>query len=350
MSFVWGGLDLNNYNLKNLLTKDLKINAKDISKISNNYNYSSGIVKELTKEMCELIPPDQKENICIFLVGSYGRFEASHNSDLDCIFIYKKDGFDKNNICNKIFEIAEKIGIKKLPGETGTFKEFIKLETLLRNIGGIGDTNKNLTRRILILTESYFLYNDDLCKEVISAIFNKYTEKAKKANKEPRELINELVRYYRTITIDYRFKTEEAKKPWGVRNSKLRHSRKFLFFTSIAIIFTAMKKFENNNYEEKYDYIFENINHPPVIKLGKVLIENDKYLNREPFLYYNKFLELISNEKTLKDLEDLDYNKRYDNKNYIVFKENSDEFNKSLKDLIKSIDDWDDLFYRYIIF
>lgn len=343
---------MNNSVLNNLLTKDLKINQKYVTNILNNDNYSSEKISKLKEETNKILGSELKDNICIFLVGSYGRLEASQNSDLDCIFIHKDklEKSEKEEICLNIFGIAKKNGIIKTPGDTGTFKEFVKLETLLKNIGGINDTNKNLTRRILILTESYFLFNDDLCKEVISAIFNKYTEKAKKSEKEPRELINELVRYYRTITIDYKYKIEEAKKSWGIRNLKLRHSRKLLFFTSISIIFTAMKKFEKNNYEDKYNYIFENINRPPIIKLGKVLIENDKSLNHEPFIYYNKFLEFISDEKILQELDNLDYSKRHSNRIYSEFKKNSDRLDESLKDLIKSIDDWDDLFYRYIVF
>ncbi|MCK4796852.1 MAG: nucleotidyltransferase domain-containing protein [Spirochaetes bacterium] len=344
---------MNEFNLNDLLVKDLAINQNDVKKILDNYEYSTNKIKKLKKEISDLFPLEFAENICIFLVGSYGRLEASKNSDLDCIFIYKNSQtkIDKSEICKSVFQIAEKNGIKKIPGDTGTFKEFIQLETLLKNIGGFKDTNKDLTRRILILTESYPLYNDNLCKEVLLAIFNKYTEKAKQSDKEPRELINELVRYYRTITLDYKYKIEEAKKSWGVRNFKLRHSRKLLFFTSISIIFTSINILKNNNdYNDKYDYILENINRPPIIKLGQVLIENERALYREPFIFYNKFLECLSDEKNIKELGALDYNKRSESEIFLELKSNSDKFDKSLKDLIKSIDDWDDLFYRYVVF
>lgn len=343
---------MNNSVLNNELIGELDINPKDVDQLLNNYNYSSKNVCKLKEEISKQFPSEISENFCIFLVGSYGRLEASPNSDLDCIFIYKnslKDS-DKEKICTQIFRIANEIGIVKTPGDTGTFKEFVQLDTLLKNIGGFKDTNKNLTRRILILVESRHLYNEDLCKEVVSKIFNEYTTKSRAAEKDPRVLINELVRYYRTITIDYRYKTEEGSKAWGVRNIKLRHSRKLLFFTSIAIIFTAMKKFNRNSFEDKYNYIIENINSPPILKLRTVLVENNKSSSLEPFIYYNKFLKFISDEKKLKELNNLDYDERHTNTTFLDFKDNSDRFDKSLKDLIKSIDDWDDLFYKYIIF
>lgn len=432
---------MDKFDFKNLLTNELQINPRDASSILENHDYTSRKIFELKNSLKNLFSDDFKDNICIFLVGSYGRLEASQNSDLDCIFIYKNvlTPKDKDKIKKLVFDSAKKIGIKKTPGDTGTFTEFIKLNTLLKNIGGIKDSNKNLTRRILILTESYFLYNDDLCNEVLSAIFNKYTKKANESGKEPRELINELVRYYRTVTIDYKHKIEEQKKSWGIRNIKLRHSRKLLYFTSIAIIFTSMKKFKNIN-KDKFEYMLANINYPPIMKLARILIEhNDKeYLfswNEVPgndsgrlidflkqnyniewvktariekidgiktirvsteknflllklnddktelklkiddsrsdkfavkiengrlniynnlyqkiFIYYNNFLRYLGNAEIRKELENLPYDKRLESHNFREFKRNSDSFDDCLKHLIKNIDGWDKLIYKYIVF
>jgi len=267
-----------------LLTNDLRINLIDASNIFENYEYTNEKIIKLRNELKSTFPTDFKDDVCIFLVGSYGRLEASKNSDLDCIFIYKKriTNKDKVKIINLVFDSAKKIGIEKIPGDTGTFSEFIQLETLLRNIGGLNDSNKNLTRRILILAESYFLYNDNLCRDVLSEIFNKYTKKANESGKEPRELINEIIRYYRTVTLDYKYKTEEQNKSWAIRNFKLRHSRKFLYVTAIAMIFTAMKKFRDN--KDKFEYIRTHINLPPLVKLGTVLIENNNNSYHEPFI------------------------------------------------------------------
>lgn len=331
-----------------MLIYDLGVNLKDAANIFENYEYTNEKIFKLSEELNSVFPKDFKENVCIFLVGSYGRLEASNNSDLDCIFIYKNriTNIDKVKIIKLVFQSAKKIGINKTPGDTGTFTEFIKVETLLKNIGGINDNNKNLTRRILILTESYFLYNENLCNEVKSKIFNEYT-KGKRIGKEPRELINELVRYYRTITIDYKYKVEEQNKSWAIRNLKLRHSRKFLYFTSIAIIFTAMKQFRNN--EDKYEYILTHINHPPLIKLGKVLIENKKHSYHELFKLYNRFLKYLNDDEIRKELECLPYEKRYDSHIFFESKKNSDKFEDSLKDLIKTLDGWDTLIYKYTV-
>lgn len=331
-----------------MLTADLGINLKDALNIFKNYEYTNEIIFKLKYELISTFPNEFKDDVCIFLVGSYGRLEASKNSDLDCIFIYKKriKEKDKVKITNLVCDSAKKIGIKKTPGDTGTFTEFIQLETLLRDIGGINDSNKNLTRRILILTESYFLYNENLCRDVLSEIFNKYTKKANESGKEPRELINEIVRYYRTITLDYKFKTEEQNKSWAVRNFKLRYSRKFLYVTTIAMIFTAMKKVRD---KEKYEYIRTHINLPPLVKLGKVLIENHNISYHEPFICYNKFLEYLSNDEIREELENLPYEKRYESHVFREFKRNSDKFDETLRNLIKTLDGWDILTYKYIV-
>jgi len=69
-----------------------------------------------------------------------------------------------------------------------------------------------------------------------------YTKTAKEKGGYPRALINELIRYYKTVAVDYLYKVEETNKPWALRNLKLRHSRKFWFFSTIALILHRFEK------------------------------------------------------------------------------------------------------------
>jgi len=47
-----------------------------------------------------------------------------------------------------------------------------------------------------------------------------------------RFLLHDLIRYYRTICVDFEYKTYENGKPWGDRNIKIQFSRKFLYFSN----------------------------------------------------------------------------------------------------------------------
>ncbi len=46
----------------------------------------------------------------------------------------------------------------------------------------------------------------------------------------PRFLLNDLTRYWRTVTVDFVYKQRaENDKKWALRNAKLRMSRKLIF-------------------------------------------------------------------------------------------------------------------------
>lgn len=77
--------------------------------------------------------------------------------------------------------------------------------------------------------------------------------------------LNDLIRYYRTICVDFEYKTFEANKPWGIRNIKLIFSRKLIYFSGVLI---AAEMYQRSA-QQKKKIVKELISLSPVERLRK---------------------------------------------------------------------------------
>lgn len=126
------------------------------NKIDNIEVDLDGVLKDLNKD-----------EFTIITTGSYGREEASEESDLD-LFIFCSNSSIATQLEEKQSEIEAVINkhVFKQVGSTGTFgaNAINIFDEILENIGGKNDTNETLTRRMLFLLEGKALYNKKLLK------------------------------------------------------------------------------------------------------------------------------------------------------------------------------------------
>jgi hypothetical protein len=177
----------------------------------------------------------------LFAIGSYGRLEAREStSDFEWLIVY-----DDGRVAHAEAEalqaaatarFAELLGRERL-SVNKTFGRTVSFRDLGTNVGGLAETSRMLTYRMLTLTEGRPLSPGRGHDRLLDALANVYAG-SHTAGHRLLSLASEVARYYRTIRVAYKFNIDEAGKPWAVRNLKTRVLRRMAFAGS-ALDFVA---------------------------------------------------------------------------------------------------------------
>jgi hypothetical protein len=167
-------------------------------------------------------------DVAVVLMGSWGRAEVTSGSDDDYMVLVNGAWRPDHEVNPSIEEVAKVLDVK--PGREGLFGEVAFCDYLEKRIGLQEDDNNNLSRRMLLLLESQAIIGEDTHQEAWAKILDGYLRDARKPGGVPRLLLNDIVRYWRTICVDFAGKQRKRRgEGWGIRNAKLRTSRKMLF-------------------------------------------------------------------------------------------------------------------------
>jgi len=160
-------------------------------------------------------------------MGSWGRGEVTGSSDDDFMLLVHGADRPSSAVQPSVDEVADVFSSS--PGAQGIFGVPAFSERLVQDIGLDGDDNTNFTRRMLLMLESVPVTGSDAYRDIREEVLDRYLDASVKPYRPPRFFLNDIVRYWRTICVDFAGKEHEGPRKWGLRNAKLRTSRKILF-------------------------------------------------------------------------------------------------------------------------
>lgn len=190
----------------------------------------------------------KNESLCIFAAGSLGRLEAGEKSDFD-VFMIGNNPKNRDQSLSSIsrleeyeafaslIEINHKLGFPKFSGD-GRFLKTYELNEMIKATGSPRDDSENLfTARMLLLLESQPVTNESLYNKGIDEVISNYfRDGSGREDFRPLFLLNDILRYWRTLCLNYEEYRSDINRPWFKKNLNLKFSRKLTIFSTVFAI------------------------------------------------------------------------------------------------------------------
>jgi|SRR3984957_1197950 len=340
---------------------------------------------EARKDLLEILEKEigkfatEDANLVVF--GSLARKEwIDWTSDLDWTYLIDGQSNSRHlKITQQIRSVLERVQRDSPngkehrfgePGATGTFGNLGFSHQLVHLIGGQDDTNKNMTQRMLLLLESIPIGPPPAYDRVVRAIIDRYLEEeahilieGNQRFKVPRFLLNDIVRFWRTMAVDFASKQRDrGGRGWGLRNAKLRLSRKLIFASGLLVCFGCnldprlqvkiSTEGHDINLKHLANHIWECANSTPldILAQGVQSVHDSHDIAKAIFSAYDEFIGTMADPDARAELKRMSPQESRSNPVFHRIRRISDTFETGLNDLFFHIDEIRRLTEKYGVF
>src|SRR5664280_3772 len=223
--------------------------------------------RRLAERRASLAELPHDEDVSLVLMGSWGRSEVTSGSDDDFMLLVQGDA--RLDVRPSLAEV--KTVLDRAPGDQGIFGEPVSSRRIIEKIGLEDDSNSNLSRRMLFLLESCYATREDIYDLVREELLDRYLDQSVKHYRPPRFLLNDVVRYWRTMCVDFAGKERAGPEKWGLRNAKLRTARKVLFAGGLLPVFQCATL----RADEMPAFLCASLAMPPVDRIAAAFLQHD---------------------------------------------------------------------------
>jgi predicted nucleotidyltransferase len=275
------------------------------------------------RELRQALAHLDSEDTSIVVSGSLARDEFTDGSDIDwTLLIDGQSDPGHYALAKKIDELVRPIAGKGV-GQEGTFGTMVFSHDLVHQIGGEDDTNRNTTRRLLLLLESNVVGRGDAYRNVMRNVLNRYLLEDRgfwrdSGYRVPRFLLNDFARYWRTMAVDFAYKLRtRSGKGWAIRNIKLRMSRKLIYVSGLLACYRCHIDYSNeqraslfgdpSRKQEVIEHLEQIFQSTPLEIIASVLYRYDHLdeTARKILDSYNEFIGVLSDKDARTRLEEL---------------------------------------------
>lgn len=246
-----------------------------ISQLLTAERRSNESINDVAAYVSRKLPGTKGVDIVAF--GSLARREWTDRSDFDyLVVVHELPAARELRETLKVAERARQRLQAGEPGATGMFGVIVSAGELVARIGLETDTNQTLTRRLLMLEESVSLYDSVSHQNFLKIMLDRYLIEYEGREKAgvPRFLLNDVVRHWRTVAVDYQAKNWQrvTDEGWGLRYLKLKISRKLAFAGTLA----PLLKVGLDGVKPTTDLLLKAMSPAPLVRLANLHTVLDK--------------------------------------------------------------------------